>query len=152
MEFWRHVFLDGEFAQRERLLSGLTLQQVISRPHGMPHSIYEELWHATAWQRIVVGRLEVGGEASMGGEPGFPAEVPDREEAWKDLVDEFLAGSEKAVVWALSPGALERELDPGVTVADELNSLAVHNAYHSGKIVALRQMIGAWPPSEVLST
>jgi hypothetical protein len=24
--------------------------------------------------------------------------------------------------------------------------LAVHNAYHLGKIVALRQVIDAWPP------
>jgi hypothetical protein len=31
-------------------------------------------------------------------------------------------------------------------MADELHSVAVHNAYHLGKIVALRQRIGAWPP------
>jgi hypothetical protein len=34
-------------------------------------------------------------------------------------------------------------------MADALNSLAVHNAYHLGKIVALRQSIGAWPPPEI---
>jgi hypothetical protein len=38
------------------------------------------------------------------------------------------------------------EIEPGVTMADELASVAVHNAYHFGKIVALRQRIGAWPP------
>jgi hypothetical protein len=32
-------------------------------------------------------------------------------------------------------------------MADELNSVAVHNAYLLGKIVALRQRIGAWPPT-----
>lgn len=41
---------------------------------------------------------------------------------------------------------LAAEIEPGVTLADELNSVAVHNAYHFGKIVALRQRIGAWPP------
>ena len=35
----------------------------------------------------------------------------------------------------------------GLTLADELNSVAIHNAYHLGKIVALRQRIGAWPPT-----
>jgi hypothetical protein len=30
-------------------------------------------------------------------------------------------------------------------MADNLVSLAVHNAYHLGKIVALRQMMGIWP-------
>ena len=34
----------------------------------------------------------------------------------------------------------------GLTLGEELNCLAVHNAYHLGKVVALRQMIGAWPP------
>jgi hypothetical protein len=46
-----------------------------------------------------------------------------------------------------APEQLAREVEPGVTMADELNSVAVHNAYHFGKIVALRQRIGAWPPA-----
>ena len=41
---------------------------------------------------------------------------------------------------------LTPQVTPGVTMADELSSVAVHNAYHFGKIVALRQRIGAWPP------
>jgi hypothetical protein len=45
------------------------------------------------------------------------------------------------------PERLAIEVEPGVTMADELNCLAVHNAYHLGKIVALRQRIGAWPPT-----
>jgi hypothetical protein len=45
------------------------------------------------------------------------------------------------------PERLALEVEPGVTMADELNSVAVHNAYHLGKIVALRQRIGAWPPT-----
>ena len=31
-------------------------------------------------------------------------------------------------------------------MADALQCLAVHNAYHFGKIVALRQAMAAWPP------
>jgi len=38
------------------------------------------------------------------------------------------------------------EVGPGVTLAERLESLAVHNAYHLGKIVTLRQVIDAWPP------
>ena len=139
MTTWKHLFLDGEFSPRERLLSGLTLEQVTRRPAGASHSIYEELWHATTWQRIVVEREEVGGE-------DYPSEPPDREQAWQDLVTAFLAGAAKAVAWGQSREQLETEIDPGVTMADALHSLAVHNAYHLGKIVALRQLIGAWPP------
>ena len=51
---WEHLFRDGEFISRARLLSGLTLEQVSMRPPGVPHTIYEELWHTTKWQSIVV--------------------------------------------------------------------------------------------------
>jgi hypothetical protein len=44
---------------------------------------------------------------------------------------------------------LALEIQPGVTMADELSSVAVHYAYHFGKIVALRERIGAWPPTAV---
>ena len=136
MTTWKHLFLDGEFCPRERLLSGLTLEQVTLRPAGASHSIYEELWHATTWQRIVVERDEFEAAASLGSEQDYPNEPPDREQAWHDLVTEFMVGAAKAV----EKGQSRKQ------TADELHSLAVHNAYHLGKIVALRQMIGAWPP------
>jgi hypothetical protein len=53
MNIWEHLFLTGEFSARARLLSGLTLDEVRLRPEGVPHSIYDELWHAAMWQRIV---------------------------------------------------------------------------------------------------
>jgi uncharacterized damage-inducible protein DinB len=146
MNMWNHLFLDGEFIERERLLAGLTLDQVTCRPPGASHSIYEELWHATTWQNIVVDRDEAGGESWFGGGPDFPSEVPIREAAWHDLVTAFLDGAARAAAWGERPEQLEAEVDGGVTLADALHSLAVHNAYHLGKIVALRQMIGAWPP------
>jgi hypothetical protein len=40
-----------------------------------------------------------------------------------------------------------KEAHPEGTLAERLESLAIHNAYHLGKIVALRQVIGAWPPA-----
>jgi len=139
MKFWNHLFLDGEFSPRERLLSGLTLEQVTRCPPGASHSIFEELWHATSWQRIVVERDEVGAE-------DYPSRAPESEQAWQELVQAFLNGAAKAVAVAQSPDQLGVETEPGVTMADALCSLAVHNAYHLGKIVALRQMMGAWPP------
>jgi hypothetical protein len=129
------------------LLSGLTLAHVTERPAGASHTIYEELWHATKWQTIVVERDKAAGDALLAGGSHYPSEAPDGEQAWHDLVKEFLAGAEKAVEWGRSPDELAREVATGVTMRDELQSLAVHNAYHLGKIVALRQMINAWPPA-----
>jgi hypothetical protein len=61
----------------------------------------------------------------------------------------FLDGARAAAALGQAPERLAHEVAPGVTLADELYSVAVHNAYHLGKIVALRQRIDAWPPRVV---
>ena len=143
---WEQLFIDGEFMSRARLLSGLTLEQVSVRPPGLPHTMYEELWHATKWQSIVVQCDEPAAAAYIDGGQQFPSEAPGNERIWEDLVTEFLAGSATAVELGRSSEALMKEAHSGVTPAERLETLAVHNAYHLGKIVALRQVIGAWPP------
>jgi len=134
-----HLFLVGEFPERARLLSGLTLAQVTLCPDGASHSIYDELWHAAGYQRFVIERGDASGDL-------YPRAVPEHEHQWHDLVREFLDGAHAAAAMGQQPERLALEVEPGVTMADELNSVAVHNAYHLGKIVALRQRIGAWPP------
>jgi hypothetical protein len=57
MHALEHLFLVGEFPERVRLLSGLTLAQVTLRPDGASHSIYEELWHVVAYQESIVVAL-----------------------------------------------------------------------------------------------
>ena len=77
----------------------------------------------------------------------YPSERPKNEHQWHDLVRVFLDGARAAAALGQTPERLALEVEPGVTLADELSSVAVHNAYHLGKIVALRQRIGAWPPT-----
>ena len=139
MDIWEHLFLTGEFSARAELLSGLTLEQVALRPDGASHSIYDELWHAAAYQRFVVERENEEGDR-------YPSAAPEHEQQWHDLVARFLDGARDAAAFGQSPERLALEIEPGVTMADELHCVAVHNAYHLGKIVALRQRIGAWPP------
>lgn len=139
MDILRHLFLDGEFPERSRLLSGLTLEQVTLRPEGATHSIYEELWHVVAYQQSI---LEPGSPAG----DRFPSAPPEHARQWHELVELFLDGSRAAAALGQSPERLAAEVEPGVTMADELNCVAIHNAYHLGKIVGLRQRLGAWPP------
>jgi len=139
MHILEHLFLVGEFPERTRLLSGLTLEQVTLRPDGATHSIYEELWHVVAYQHSVVGSGDPDGDR-------FPSAAPEHEHQWYDLVQKFLDGARVAAALGQEPERLASELEPGLTLADELNCVALHNAYHFGKIVALRQRIGAWPP------
>jgi len=140
MHILEHLFLVGEFPERARLLSGLTLEQVTLCPDGASHSIYDELWHAAGYQRFIIERGDASGDL-------YPRAAPEHEHQWHDLVREFLDGAHAAAAMGQQPERLALEVEPGVTMADELNCVAVHNAYHLGKIVALRQRMGAWPPT-----
>lgn len=140
MHILEHLFLVGEFPERAHLLSGLTLEQVTLCPDGASHSIYEELWHVVGYQQSVIESGDPAGDF-------FPKAPPEHEHQWHDLVRVFLDGARTAAAMGQAPERLALEVEPGVTMADELASVAVHNAYHLGKIVTLRQRIGAWPPA-----
>jgi uncharacterized damage-inducible protein DinB len=140
MHILEHLFLVGEFPERARLLSGLTLDQVTLCPEGATHSIYAELWHVVAYQQSIIAPGDPSGDV-------YPSAPPEHERQWHDLVRVFLDGARAAAALGQAPERLAIEVTPGVTLADELSSVAVHNAYHLGKIVALRQRIGAWPPA-----
>lgn len=140
MHILEHLFVRGEFADRAWLLSGLTLDQVTLRPDGASHSIYEELWHVVAYQQSIL-------EPGYHGSEVYPGTAPEHEDEWHDLVRVFLHGTRAAAALGRQPERLAQEVEPGVILADELSCVAVHNAYHLGKIVALRQRIGAWPPA-----
>lgn len=141
MNSLEHLFLVGEFPERARLLSGLTLEQVTLRPDGASHSIYEELCHLVGYQQSIIKPDDPVGDR-------YPSAAPEHEQQWHDLVRVFMDGARAAAALGQTPEKLALEVEPGVTLADELNSVAVHNAYHFGKIAALRQRIGAWPPTE----
>ena len=147
MNKWEHLFKDGEFARRERIVAGLTLEQVTRRPSRQSHTIYEELWHTNRWQSIMVNRDEALYEEWQKGRV-YPDAPPASQAEWDALVAEFLAGIEKALWWTESRERLKQEVDPGVTMANILVSLAVHTAHHLGKIVALRQFMDAWEASD----
>jgi hypothetical protein len=143
---WQHIFIDdGEYAAPEKILAGLTLEQVTHVPSSQSHSIYDELWHVSKWQRVIVFRDEALYESWQKGELVYPKDSPTSKQEWDELVKEFFVGLEKVLEWTSSPEKLAMETDPGITMADNLVGLAVHNAYHLGKIVALRQMMGIWP-------
>ncbi|WP_425147753.1 DinB family protein [Deinococcus sp.] len=144
MNRWEHLFY-GEFAERRKLLSGLTLEQVNHSPFIQAHSIFAELWHTVLWQNILVGRDEALYEQTWQRGERYPAHPAQSLAEWEALVEDFLDGLTRALAWTLSAEKLNMEVDPGVTMAGVLHGLAVHNAYHLGKIVALRQMLGCWP-------
>lgn len=123
---------------------------------GAPHTIYEELWHLAFWQQMTldwISGIETAYPAKTS-DP-FPTEVQCQAESWPQLCNRFLEGAKQA---ASAAGDLTRLTHivrcpsrPGqpirlMSVQEQLISLAAHNAYHLGRIVVLRQLLGAWPP------
>ena len=123
---------------------------------GATHTIYEELWHATYWQQVMLERVRGLGTASPEhNAASFPNAEQMRAEPWADLCRRFLAGVEEAAALAESDDAKLNAMvlcpspaNPtrSMTVREQLESFAAHNAYHFGRIVLLRQMLGSWPP------
>jgi uncharacterized damage-inducible protein DinB len=123
---------------------------------GAPHTIYQELWHLAFWQQITLNWI-TGIETPYPARPSdpFPTEAQAAAEPWANLCRRFLDGAEKAASISNDSTRLSTVVRcpsrPGwpvrhMSVQDQLIGLAAHNAYHLGRIVFLRQMLGAWPP------
>lgn len=148
---WTHLFMEEEYAPRRRILAGLDLAQVTYRPADAARSIFDELWHANEWQAMLLEEDEARWRAWRNGRV-HPSEAPEAIGQWNDLVAAFLSGLEETYAWATTPARvawfLRVDGDPRLTPQAVVYGLAVHNAYHLGKIVTLRQLMGAWPPSD----
>jgi uncharacterized damage-inducible protein DinB len=143
-------------APPSHILESLSEELSHRRIAGAPHSIYAEVWHATYWQDVMLGRVRGSGTPSPEHNAiSFPDEAAVRAEAWADLCGRFLSGAEEAA--AIADGDAEKlesvvlcpsPSDPTrkMTVREQLESFAAHNAYHLGRVVLLRQLLGSWPP------
>jgi uncharacterized damage-inducible protein DinB len=147
---------ESSFAAPAHILEALSEDLVHRAVEHVPHTIYQELWHLAFWQRITLDWIH-------GIETPYPAKVTDpfptgaqtAAEGWEQLRQRFLHGAQEAALIAEDSPRLIKIVRcpsrPGqevrlMTVQDQLLSLAVHNGYHLGRIVVLRQIFGAWPP------
>jgi uncharacterized damage-inducible protein DinB len=145
MNDWDDLLLTGGFAPRASIFAGLTLEQVQERPNDVPHSIYQELWHAAMVLKISLQEGRVALERWPYAEhfPSSPA--PANQQEWDELVAMFLTYSKRAVTLAEDTNWLNaQEPEYGSTWRDALEFLAVHTAYHMGKVVCLRQVMKIW--------
>jgi uncharacterized damage-inducible protein DinB len=151
------IALNGDSAHTppSHIVENLSDELVHREVAGAPHTIYDEVWHAAFWQQATLDWASgVETPCPEHNTMSFPTEEQARAESWVDLSRRFLAGAEKAAAVANStdtekvvvcpspPGKPARKM----TVRDQLESLAAHNAYHLGRVVLLRQMLGSWPP------
>jgi uncharacterized damage-inducible protein DinB len=139
------------------ILEGLPAALAETVVAGAPHTIYQELWHVAFWQQVTldwIHGIETAFPASPG--EGFPSEADAVREDWERLRQRFFEGNREAATAARDREQLERVVRcpsrPGqptrtMTAREQLESLGAHNAYHFGRIVMMRQLLGAWPPA-----
>ena len=146
MNDWDDLLLSGGFAPRESIFAGLTFEHVSERPNDVPHSIYQELWHATMTLKISLEEGRVALERWPYAEHFPLSAAPANQQEWDDLVSMFLTYSKRAVTLAEDVNWLNaQEPEYQSTWRDGLEFLAVHTAYHMGKVICLRQVMKVWP-------
>jgi uncharacterized damage-inducible protein DinB len=156
-ELERALVSNSAAAPPAHILEGLSDELAHREVQGAPRTIYEELWHIAFWQQVTLEWIDgVETPYPEHASVGFPT-APDRQrESWDALRERFFDGVMKAAEAAQDTAKLERVIRcpsaPGatvrvMTVREQLESLAAHNAYHFGRIVLLRQICAAWPPA-----
>jgi uncharacterized damage-inducible protein DinB len=134
------------FALPANIIKGIPFELAMVRPSGLPHSLYEELWHISYWLQFSLALIR-------GENPSLPkhsseAFPPDNDSlnksSWQALLEQVSKGLEMASALAQNEAELKRKFRSDKTVADELIVIANHNAYHYGRMVALRQILGIW--------
>ena len=159
-ELARALIGSSAFAPAKNILQAIPESSAHEKPAtavgAAPRSIYEEVWHMAFWQEISLDWVQ--GKPTpypLHASEGFPV---DSSETWDDLRERFLAGTQNAAaiandterldVLVACPTNPERNRPADMTVREQLESLAAHNAYHLGRIVLMRQLLGNWPPPD----
>lgn len=128
------------------VFEGLSWKQAGSQPTGAPHTVFQLLEHICFWQDWALQWLDdkkpqVPHHASG----SWPTEAsPTSAREWKRVVQSFRTGLRQ----------LERRSHTASLAAkagqksplEMLQTIASHNSYHAGQVVAIRQLLGAWPP------
>lgn len=136
----------GAHAATGNLFDGLDWKSAGQRPGGAPHSVFQLLNHLCFWQDWAAEWLEGGSpkipKHAAGSWPGAPA--PSSAAEWQAAVRNFQSSLKR----------LSQQSRRGDLLATRgkrtrlgmLQAIASHNSYHGGQVVALRQMLGKWPP------
>jgi uncharacterized damage-inducible protein DinB len=136
----------GAHVNTETVFAALDWKRAGTRPESVPHSTYQLLNHMLYWQEWVVKWLDgekppIPKHASA----GWPGDdTPASREEWEQAVRRFRNGLQE-----LTRRSRQADLFSAHGSKSRLGMLliiALHNSYHAGQVVLLRQVLGAWPP------
>jgi len=142
----------GAHLDFEKAVADLSTEQRGARSDGIPHTPWRLVEHMRICQWDILEFSRNPEHVS----PDFPdgywpeTDAPPDELAWDKCLSAFrddlqamadLVADESVDLFAAIPWG------DGQTTLREALLVADHNAYHLGQLVAVRQAIGAWPPS-----
>jgi uncharacterized damage-inducible protein DinB len=141
-----HVTLDDALRDLPAQLRG-------ERPQGMPYSPWELVEHLRVAQHDILDfcRNPEYEQPSWPDDYWPDAPAPDSKEAWTESVAQIRRDLESMCGLVRNPDLdLYAEIPHGngQTYLREAMLVADHNAYHVGQLVAVRRLLGAWPPEE----
>ena len=154
-ELQRLIASNGAFAPPPQILDAIPSESRDARPAGVTHSIAEELWHIVYWfDRFLAWARRESLPYPISADEGWWTLNAVTSDEWDFLQSRFSRNLDEAVQLAAgSPRVLLAQettcREPGrvpLTMYEALVDIAVHNAYHLGRVVQLRQMLGIWPP------
>jgi uncharacterized damage-inducible protein DinB len=124
-----------------------------ARPDGVEHSLWQLLEHLRLGQRDILDFSRDPAHVSPPWPEGYwpAAAEPPGEAAWDASVAAFGADLEALAGLVADPASDLFEPfahGKGQTLLREALLAADHNSYHLGQIVALRRLLGDWPPAE----
>jgi uncharacterized damage-inducible protein DinB len=127
------------------VLQGVDAKKASAKPIPTLHSIWELLGHLTATQRIILERIETGGDSGI---EWLDVPTPT-EDAWQNAVAGFKDAEARLrqAIAAFPEDRLELPLKPGGTTAyNNFHGNVQHLAYHIGQMAILnkaRELLGS---------
>lgn len=151
------ALLTGENAHItfEEVVAGFPLSGINGKAANMPYSAWHILEHMRrAQQDIVFFIIDPGYVSPPWPQSFFPSAAEKTDEAgWEESVRGFLA--DRAVLEKMAQDPETDLFGPiahakKYTIYREILVAADHNAYHTGELALMRQVLDAWPPGQML--
>ena len=145
-----HRSLEGDSwqgASIREILEGVTAREAAAHPVPGGHSIWELVYHVTAWIGAVHSRV-LGQVSELDGEADWPLVRDTTEDAWR-VAFEHLRRVQSELIGTLRTLS-DVDLNAPVPNRDYdrshlLHGLAQHHAYHAGQMALLKRALQHQP-------
>ena len=122
------------------LLAGVTSEQAAAKPVSGAHSIWELVFHVTAWEGQALAALEGKKYETLAGEKDWPPVGG----TWQAALDDLESASRSLV--AAIRAMPEEKLNESVEGTEYnfyflLHGVVQHNLYHAGQIALLKRAL-----------